>query len=116
MSGYRLHQRSNDWKEKGTRPRGLWLPPRISDLLVVVGVKLHEVSSSWVVVVFCRSYISENGHRDPDGMSTGGTQQVLRTRLNERTMHMHWGRKKGCLGGLAAAKPIIYRGHAITSV
>ena len=69
-------------KEKGTRPRGLRLPPRISGLLIVVGVKLHIVASVRVVVVFCRSCIGENRHRDPDGMSTGGTQQVLRTRLN----------------------------------
>ena len=81
----------------GTRPRGLRLPPRISDLLVVVGVKLHVVTSIWVVVVFCRSCIGENGHRDPDGMSTGGTQQDLRTRVNERTVHMQLDKEDVCM-------------------
>ena len=98
MSEYRLHQRSNDRKRKEEpRPRGLRLLPRISNLLVVVGVELNIVASIWVVVVFCHSCIGENGHRDPDGMSTGGTQQVLRTRINKRTVHMQLVKEEGCM-------------------
>ena len=72
MSEFGLHQRSNDRKGKReTRPRGLRLPPRISDLLVVVSIELYVVASIWVVVVFCRSCIGETGTGDPIGMSTG---------------------------------------------
>ena len=69
-------------KKKGTRPRGLRLPPRISNLHVVVGVELNVVASIWVVIVFYSTCIGVTGTGDPIGMNTGGTQQVLRTRLN----------------------------------
>ena len=84
-------------KKRETRPHVLRLPPMISDLLIVVDVELNIVAAIWVVVVFCHSCIGENGHRDPDGMSTGGTQQVLRTRVNERTVHKQLDKEEGCM-------------------